>query len=447
MQLFPSDENDFFRNRLTHSLEVAQIASGLALDFNSKDAFFKNNNIDVDLVYFAGLAHDLGHPPFGHNGEKALDRLAVGLGGFEGNAQTLRILSRLEKKATVSYPAKIEPDPVIDDNDNRLGLNLTYRTLASILKYDCNIPRTKDERAESDRGRPVKGYYFTEHALVADIKSHVAGDFDGRFRTIECGIMDIADDIAYSTYDLEDSLKAGFISPLKMLSFKTEFKKKIIDKINSKIKEQYEEEYEREKLSTNDFDAFVAVIFQDIFGVSGQLKSRLLAEPKISEDLIADIALIGAGQASAASESLCENGYLRGEFTSKLVTDFMRAVRIKIDQRNPKLSKVYLDVHTFKVVEFLKTISYMSIIESPRLKMAESRGAAIIKRIFRALKDESSGERLLPEDWREIYFGFKTEQKRKRTICDFIASMTDRYCVEFYSRIVGLNPPSIYKPY
>ena len=88
-QLFPSDENDFFRNRLTHSFEVAQIASGLALNLNKNNSFLNDNPIDEDLVFFAGLAHDLGHPPFGHNGEKALDLIAADFGGFEGNAQTL----------------------------------------------------------------------------------------------------------------------------------------------------------------------------------------------------------------------------------------------------------------------------------------------------------------------------------------------------------------------
>lgn len=136
-QLFPSDENDYFRNRLTHSLEVAQIGSGIASGLNDREAFLKDNPIDVDLVHFAGLAHDLGHPPFGHNGEKALDRLMRDQGGFEGNAQTLRILTRLEKKETKDFPLK-SPTPRLFDGheDLRTGLNLTMRSLASILKYD-----------------------------------------------------------------------------------------------------------------------------------------------------------------------------------------------------------------------------------------------------------------------------------------------------------------------
>src|ERR1700754_2120350 len=89
-QLFPGFESDFFRNRLTHSLEVAQIAKSIAIKLNAQesDFFDEVGKIDTDLVEIAGLAHDLGHPPFGHNGEYALDRCMLRYGGFEGNAQT-----------------------------------------------------------------------------------------------------------------------------------------------------------------------------------------------------------------------------------------------------------------------------------------------------------------------------------------------------------------------
>ena len=96
--MFPGSESDFFRNRLTHSLEVAQIAKSIALRINGEHEYFKKYSIDLDLVETAALAHDLGHPPFGHNGEKALDECMRDKGGFEGNAQTLRVLARLEKK-------------------------------------------------------------------------------------------------------------------------------------------------------------------------------------------------------------------------------------------------------------------------------------------------------------------------------------------------------------
>ena len=137
-QLFPGAESDFFRNRLTHSLEVAQIAKSIALRINSRHAYFVDNPIDLDLIETAALAHDLGHPPFGHNGERALDECMRKKGGFEGNAQTLRILARLEKKELDLEEAEETPK----SEDRRVGLNLTYRTLAAVLKYDKCIPIT-----------------------------------------------------------------------------------------------------------------------------------------------------------------------------------------------------------------------------------------------------------------------------------------------------------------
>ena len=155
--------------------------------------------IEPEIVEFAGLAHDLGHPPFGHNGEEALDECMRDYGQFEGNAQSLQIVSRLEKKA---YREGSDPFGT-DEIDVRCGLNLTYRSLASLLKYDKAIPIRYEDRESSG---VMKGYYAEDTELVNNIKSNVLGivDDDLEFKTIECSIMDIADDIAYSTYDLED---------------------------------------------------------------------------------------------------------------------------------------------------------------------------------------------------------------------------------------------------
>lgn len=186
-QLFPSHESDFFRNRLTHSLEVAQIAKSIAIRVNSTDAFFKKIPVNLDMVEFAGLAHDLGHPPFGHNGEATLDRLMLRYGGFEGNAQTLRLLARIEKKVTTEFPSVSQVARPVDPatfTDLRLGLNLTYRTLASILKYDRMIPESKTGReAQGTENKPVKGYYAAEAKLVERIKAHVAPGFTEQFNT------------------------------------------------------------------------------------------------------------------------------------------------------------------------------------------------------------------------------------------------------------------------
>lgn len=162
----------------------------------------------------AALCHDLGHPPFVHNGEKALDDCMKRFGGFEGNAQTLRILSRLEKREspTAAMPLK----------DRRIGLNLTARVLASVLKYDRMIPRVRGKSATL-----CKGYYKSERELVNWFKKMVVGQILDTvdFKTVECQIMDLADDIAYSTYDLEDAFKAGFLTPLDILTTSDEILK------------------------------------------------------------------------------------------------------------------------------------------------------------------------------------------------------------------------------
>jgi dGTPase len=228
-QLFPNNENDFYRNRLTHSLEVAQIAKSIAMKINHEH-LSGLQGLDLDIVELAALAHDLGHPPFGHNGETSLDECMRDVdGGFEGNAQTFRILARLEKKVTKTKNDLGEGIAVLNGKDNRCGLNLTARSLAAILKYDKKIPARNADR-EAKQNKVFKGYYECDLDIVVAIKQSVLGidikEIEERrikFKTIECQIMDIADDIAYSTYDLEDAFKAGFLNPLKLVSFGDEF--------------------------------------------------------------------------------------------------------------------------------------------------------------------------------------------------------------------------------
>jgi len=180
-QVLGPQADDFVRNRLTHSLEVAQIARDLAHPLGCHP----------DLAETAALAHDMGHPPFGHNGEVALDALGADCGGFEGNAQTLRILTRLEAKSA-------------DEEGRSVGLNLTRATLDACTKYPWARPTTV---STGSTGAGKFGVYDDDRTVFDWLRR----DVDGPRRCVEAQVMDFADDVAYSVHDLEDGVVGGRI--------------------------------------------------------------------------------------------------------------------------------------------------------------------------------------------------------------------------------------------
>jgi dGTPase len=196
-QVFLSGEYDFYRTRLTHSMEVAQIGRSICHFLRTQGAPLSDDfYIDGDLVEGVCLAHDLGHPPFGHSGERTLQELMTPWGGFEGNAQTLHLLT----------------ETMYQNETGVRGMQATRSLLDGVLKYkklfsEFSTPPTNhflyDPQVE------VRGFVFGGTAIPAELHG---GEKLNAFKSVECQIMDWADDAAYSLNDIVDGVKAGFLT-------------------------------------------------------------------------------------------------------------------------------------------------------------------------------------------------------------------------------------------
>lgn len=364
-QMFGVYEGDFFRTRLTHSLEVAQIAKGIALSLGA----------DTDLVETICLAHDLGHPPFGHAGERLLHACMRDCGGFESNAQTFRIVTRLERKHS-AYA----------------GLNLTYPSLDGLLKYKtCLDPQI----LVPARHEPLKGYYAADRELVEAITRSTGS---GRQRSPECQIMDVADDIAYSVHDLEDSLQAGLVT---VADFHRVPVQGLLAEVNAALTAWQQ---------TIDAETVRAVLIQ----IAAQLESleRAAGQPAhkmLTRDLIC---------AFATTVSRQSDGRIDAAFSER--------VRIEV----------------------LKAFESQKVIRNPRVNTLSYKGKEVLQRLFEVLDQGRESVGLLPEEQGEHYqraLCEGDEPARKRVICDFLASMTDSYAMRFYSRLFVPGEGSFYE--
>lgn len=240
-QILVAGTDDFARTRLTHTLEVAQIGRQIAQTLGA----------DPDVVDCACLAHDLGHPPFGHNGESVLARIADGIGGFEGNAQTLRILTRLEPK-------------VFHEDGRSAGVNLTRASLDAAVKYPWN--REDAKRYPKGAGGKKFCVYPDDEPVFQWLK---AGVKDPSVKPMECQIMDLSDDIAYSVHDVEDSIATGAFDPMVLTD------PQIVDHVIEVTKEWYGDGWDADKLVATFERLRQEHLFPDHFNGSRQSLAQL----------------------------------------------------------------------------------------------------------------------------------------------------------------------------
>ncbi|MFO7869505.1 MAG: dNTP triphosphohydrolase [Bacteroidales bacterium] len=420
-QLLPNLQTEFFRNRISHSLEVSQVAKSIVEKLNYELAREGlQYNINEKICEFAALAHDIGRPPFAKYGEMALHLKMKDSGGFEGNAQTFRVLTKIAKKHYI--PGTVLDTGLTKEGDDlRVGLNLTYRSLASVLKHDNCIPEKLDFDDEQNV-KLVKGFYESEAHYVREIKKTCTGNPDYKnFKTIEAQILDIASDIAYATYDIDDAFRTGFVKPLDVISMSDIVLKNITEKINENLNASYK--------PSEIYDVFLS-LFQDLFAKPIHTNEELTDEQ--------DQAVYATSLAISyrSSEKLALNGYYRVNFISKLIGRFIRSIEMgKIVETIPALSKITMSENIRLEIEALKNFMYHSRVTHPNVKLIKHRGQEIVATLFDALTDKNHGADLLPTDILVLFNHAKNEMSRKRIVCDYIAGMTDNQAIELYNKL------------
>ncbi|MDP9500944.1 anti-phage deoxyguanosine triphosphatase [Bisgaard Taxon 45] len=403
-QIHAVGENDFYRTRLTHSLEVAQIGSSLVAQMRFSEAFTtlaqqtQQDKAELqktlkallpsnDLIESLCFAHDIGHPPFGHGGEVALNYMMREHGGFEGNAQTFRLLTKLEPYTP------------------NAGMNLTRRTLLGIVKYPTILdvssaqyaelpsdPNANSRYVKMNGWRPGKGIFrddvlmfewLLEPLSVNDrelfgqfkqVRSDATQILKTKFKSLDCSLMELADDIAYGVHDLEDAIVVGMVNLHQWQSALTALKHCPSEWIQKHI------------------DAITDKLFSD-------------------------------------------QHYLRKNAIGALVNYFITSVRwtLTADFDEPLLRyNAQLPAEVEAVLQIFKAFVRDHVILNVETQRIEYKGQRILTEMFQIF--ESDPERLLPRNTAKRW-QHAPEKGKKRVICDYMAGMSDAYALRVYQQL------------
>jgi dGTPase len=352
-QVFKPGEYDFYRTRLTHTIEVAQIGRSICRFVRNSAHLRSTFCVDENLVEAICLAHDIGHPPFGHAGERVLNRLMSNFGGFEGNAQNLRLLTET-----------IWADP---KNGRRVGMKPTRALLDGVLKY---------KKLRSEATDDAKFIYDEQKKLV-DFVHGRSLPTPSALKSIECQIMELADDVAYSIGDVVDGVKARFITIERLRNWDGEaLSSSLMDKLITAVE-------------NGDIDRFAA--------------------RKIGQCI--------------ESCSLARN-------TNPVATSPTNRYRFNLKVKPARRREL----------DCLQAIAIDMVFKSPAVEQLEYKAKSILEQLFHTLGEtyiylSKPKRHLLPKDIEGCLEKAHCERERARILCDQISGMSDEYAVRIHRRL------------
>ena len=391
-QIHNNGLSDFYRTRLTHSLEVAQIGTGIIANLQMIQPEFHALLPGNNLIETICLSHDIGHPPFGHGGETALNYMMIEHGGFEGNGQTFRILTQLEQYTEHN------------------GMNLTRRSLLGLLKYPICLSELSNSypidnsrnfrQLKTEEWMPAKGIYDHDKALldsvlaplcesdrrlfgskrtpINDSKQHLKS----KYKSFDCSVMEIADDIAYGVHDLEDAIAMGIIN-------KALWQEKVLTQL-----------YEIKDFCLHDQ---LQEITDNLFSLQHFKRKDAI-----------------------------------GSLVNALITS-ISIQRVNKQFIEPLLAyNAYLDPAMYQALEILKSFVLNYVIKSPDLQILEYRGQQIVMELFETFK--AGPLRFLPESAKQLWKAQNGDESREqRVIADYISSLTDNHALRLHASLFSSN--------